>query len=83
MSKVVSIKEFRNNLSYFADMVDQGDTVIVIRRSVPAFKITPVESIEADDKWEELVDFTNGGKKKGISAKKLLKKMLDFEKNHG
>lgn len=83
MSKIVSIKEFRNNLSYFADMVDQGDTVIVIRRSVPVFKITPVESIEADDKWEELIDFTDGGKKKGISAKKLLKKMLDFEKDHG
>lgn len=83
MSKIISIKEFRENLSHFADLIDQGDTLVVIRHSIPAFKVTPVEEVETEDRWEELIDFTEGGKKQGISAKKLLKAMTNFKKKHG
>lgn len=83
MSQVVPIKTFRKNLSHFADLVDQGDTIIVIRRSIPVFKVIPVKTIEADDQWEELIDFTDHGKKKGIRAQKLLKIMKTFVKKHG
>ncbi len=83
MSKVVPIKEFRQNLAHFTDLVGQGETFIVIRRSVPAFKVVPIKAIEAEDQWEEMVDFTDHGKKKGIPAKQLLKIMENFEKNHG
>lgn len=82
MSKIIAIKEFRKNLSSFADLVSQGQTIIVIRRSEPAFKVIPIENLEGEDQWQELIDFTDGGKKKGIQANKLVKFMEDFEKKH-
>ncbi len=82
MSQVVSIKQLRQNLAHFTDLVANGESIIVIRRSVPAFKIIPIDKIETDDKWETLIDFTDNGKKKGIPAKNLLKTMQDFEKKY-
>lgn len=83
MSKIVPIKEFRKNLAYFADLAQQGDSIIVIRRSAPVFKVVPIEHLEVEDKWENEIDFTEGEKKKGIPAKKLLEAMEEFEKKHG
>ena len=80
MTKVIPIKEFRKNLSHFADIVEDGGIIVVIRHSQPAFKVIPVNQ---EEKWEELIDFTAGGKKKGIPARKLLTEMKKFMKKHG
>jgi len=60
----IAIKDFRNNLSSFADKAEKGESFIVFRRSKPAFKVVPVE-IETDEKWETVIDFTQKGKKSG------------------
>ncbi len=86
MSTLISIKEFRETLSNVADAVAQGESFLVMRHSRPAFKVEPLEEEEeALDMpgWKTIADFTEGGKKKGISAKKLLKAMQEFEKKYG
>ncbi|KKP37339.1 hypothetical protein A2483_02105 [Candidatus Peregrinibacteria bacterium RIFOXYC2_FULL_33_13] len=82
MSKIIPIKEFRKNLSHYTDFVQQGNTLIVIRRSKPAFKIIPLTEDEKEGKWKTLIDFTEDYPD-GIPAEILLKKIEKFEKKHG
>jgi len=81
MVNTISIRELRENLAQVADHIALGESFVVIRRSKPVFIINPVsgglESQKVGQKnklnWETLIDFTEGGKNKGISGKKLLK----------
>lgn len=63
-------KELRENVAKYADRVLRGDSFVVMKRSRPLFKISPVD----EDGWETVIDFTKL-KKSGISAVELLKKM--------
>lgn len=87
MNTLIGIKDFRQSLAEIADSVAKGASFLVMRRSKPAFLVKPFEQEEVDEKldlpgWNTIIDFTEGGKKKGISAKKLYKVMKKFiEKN--
>lgn len=70
MKQSVHLKELRQNMSKYADRVLRGDSFVVMRRSQPLFKISPIE----DEGWETVVDFTKF-KKGGISATELLRKL--------
>ncbi|MBI5412344.1 hypothetical protein HZA43_04205 [Candidatus Peregrinibacteria bacterium] len=87
MSTLISIKDLRTSLSSVADAVAQGESFLVMRHSRPAFKVEPLKEEEEETMdmygWKTIVDFTEGGKKKGIAAKKLLKIMREFEKKYG
>ena len=77
MDDTISIKNLRENLSDVADKAENGKCFTVVRRSKLSFKIVPFTS-DADEKWETVVDFTEGGKKSGVKiddALKVLKKM--------
>ncbi len=54
MEKIIGLKELRENIDKYADRVKSGESLVVMRRSDPLFKITPVNEGE----WEEVVDFT-------------------------
>ena len=76
MTKTISIKDFRNNISSIADKAEKGQEFIVMRHSKPAFKITPIQIQDDDDgAWETIVDFTDGGKTNGVKAQDILKVM--------
>ncbi|MEK7528646.1 MAG: type II toxin-antitoxin system Phd/YefM family antitoxin [Patescibacteria group bacterium] len=82
MQKTVPIKQFRNDISSFADQVEEsGKTFIVIRHSRPCFKVVPITDDE-DGEWETVVDFTGGGKKAGIKAADFFK-LLDQVNDDG
>lgn len=70
MNNLIHLKELRENVSKYAERVAKGGSFIVMRRSKPLFKITPVD----DDGWETIIDFT-AVVKGGISAQELLKRM--------
>jgi len=72
MNKIVGLKEFRENLEGYAQKVKSGDTFIVLRRSKPLFKLTPIEKEEGE--WEEVIDFTKI-KKGGIKIRELLARL--------
>lgn len=70
MSTIISIKDFRQTLASIAEAVSHGESFTVMRRSKPAFVVKPFED-DDEFQWKTVLDFTDGGKKKGIPAKKL------------
>lgn len=67
MVKIVGLKELRENIDEYVRDVGRGIEYVVVRRSKPLFKISPVEDAE----WETIIDFTKI-RKGGIPAKELL-----------
>ncbi len=69
MDQFVNLKELRENVAKYATRVAKGDSFVVMKRSKPLFKISPV-----DDGWETVIDFTQY-RKGGIAAEDLLTKL--------
>ena len=77
MKQSVAIKDIRNNLASYVNLVEKGEIIEVYRRSKLVCKIVPPYQ-ETDQQWETIVDFTNKGTQKGAKladALHVLKKM--------
>lgn len=72
MKKIIGLKNLRANVQEYAEMVQQGMSFIVVKRSRPIFKISPIEKRE--EQWETVIDFTKI-RKGGIPAREILKRM--------
>lgn len=70
MKKIIGLKEFRNNTDIWIKHIKQGYDLIVLKRSEPIFKVSPIN----DGEWEELIDFTKI-KKGGIKIEELLNRL--------
>ncbi len=70
MEKLIGLKQLREQTEDFVNAVKNGQSFIVMRRSKPIFKITPVE----DGSWEAVVNFT-AIKKGGIDIEDILKRL--------
>ncbi len=70
MKSIINLKEFRIHATRYAERVKRGETFLVMKRSVPLFKVSPL----GDDLWEEVIDFTEI-KRGGIDIKDLLKRL--------
>lgn len=75
MVKDLSIKELREQLSDVADRAERGESFRIIRRSKPSFIIMKVDAEVPEEGWETVVDFTDGGKKKGVPLNLVLKEL--------
>ena len=78
----ISIKNLRMNLAKVATLAEKGESFVVLKRSTPCFKIVPytkdvqkndpyagiseVNLADEEGEWEQLIDFTEGGTKRGI-----------------
>jgi len=78
MFKDISIKELRTHLADIADRVENGEAFRVIRRSKPSFVIMHIDADDPHEHWETVVDFTDGGKKKGARAEDVLQALKDL-----
>jgi len=67
----VALKELRENMVRYSDRVANGESFVVLKRSKPLFKLSPVDS---DEQWEEVIDFTKL-KKGGVKLAALLKRL--------
>lgn len=70
MNNLVGLKELRENLEQYVRLVEQGKSLVVLRRSRPLFRITPIE----EEEWEEVIDFTKI-RRGGASIKELLSRL--------
>lgn len=73
MNNIVGLKELREQTAPLIDRVQNGETLVVMRRSKPLFKISPID----EDGWETVVDFTKF-RKGGISASDLIKRLKNL-----
>lgn len=72
MTKIIGLKELRENTDTYLAQVKKGHSFLVLRRSTPVFKISPVD--EAEDLWEKVIDFTEI-KKGGVALDQILSRL--------
>jgi antitoxin (DNA-binding transcriptional repressor) of toxin-antitoxin stability system len=69
MDKLIGLKEFRENVEFYTKKINQGQSFIVLKKSKPIFKLSPVYEEET---WETIIDFTNI-KKGGVPIQDIVK----------
>lgn len=72
MEKIIGLKELRENLPYYAEKIEGGQSFLVVKKSKPVFRISPFD--EDDSLWEEVIDFTKI-KRGGIPIDDLLSRL--------
>lgn len=70
MNNLIGLKEFRENVEAYTKKVNQGQTFVVLKKSKPIFKISPIDESE----WEEVLDLTKI-KKGGINIHELISRL--------
>ena len=68
---IIGLKELREKTQKYISRVKKGESFMVVKRSEAIFKISPPD--EDEELWETVIDFTEDGKKRGITAENLLK----------
>lgn len=73
-TKIVGLKDLRENMETYIDQVGKGKSFTIVRRSKPIFKLTPVDEWGDDGVWETVLDFSDmkGG---GMKAEDFLKRI--------
>ena len=67
MDKLIGLKEFRENVESYTKKINQGQSFVVLKKSKPIFKISPVE----EENWETVIDFTKI-KKGGVPVEDIV-----------
>jgi len=68
MENLVGLKDLRLNMEKYAQKVKAGQSFVVVKKNKPLFRLS---SINENEKWEEVIDFTKI-KKSGIDVGELL-----------
>jgi len=71
-STFIGLKEFREKLPDYIKTIEKGSSYIVIKRSKPVFRISPVEN--DDEMWETVIDFTQI-RRGGVNIDEILKRL--------
>jgi prevent-host-death family protein len=66
---IIGLRELRENTEAYIKRVNRGESITVVRRSTPVFRLTPVDAAETG--WEPVVDFTTLDAR-GVSMKDVL-----------
>jgi prevent-host-death family protein len=74
---IIGLKELRENTETYIKRVNRGESIMVVRRSTPLFRLMPVDAEEVG--WETVADFTTIDEK-GVSARDIL---TSLRKMHG
>lgn len=77
IKNIIGLKELRENTETYIKRVNRGESITVVRRSTPLFRLTPVDAEEIG--WETVADFTTI-EKNGIPARDIL---ASLRKVHG
>ena len=68
-SQFVGLKDLRENMEKYIKRVGKGESLTVMRRSEPVFRITPVD-VDDEAGWKTIIDFTKI-RKGGVPAKEV------------
>lgn len=72
MTGIIGLKELRENTDTYLTQIKRGRSFLVLRRSEPIFKISPID--EAEEMWERVIDFTKI-KKGGVALDQVLARL--------
>ncbi|MEK7161980.1 MAG: hypothetical protein AAB729_04820 [Patescibacteria group bacterium] len=68
MANIIGLRQLRENVAEYADLVAKGKSFVVVRQSKPIFKISPVDE---EENWETVIDFTKI-KKGGVPVEDIV-----------
>lgn len=71
-NQVIGLKELRENMESYISRVGKGESITVLRRNVPIFRLSPIDEEELG--WETVIDFTEINPR-GVSGKEILKRL--------
>ena len=74
MDNLINLRDLRENVAKYAKRVAKGDSFIVMKRSKPLFKLSPVE----EDGWETVIDFTKF-RKGGMPVSEIIKALEELD----
>ncbi len=63
MTTVIGLKDLRENTEQYISSVKKGRSFLVVRRSKPIFRLSPVDEWGDEGVWETVVDFIKLNKK--------------------
>jgi len=69
---IVGLRELRENIEAYISRIEKGDSFIVVKKSKPVFKISPLD--DDAELWEPVIDFTKI-KKGGVAIADLLSRL--------
>ncbi|MDX6611731.1 MAG: hypothetical protein QOD75_917 [Blastocatellia bacterium] len=72
MEKRIPLKELEENVSLYASRVERGESFVIIKRSKPIFRISPITA--GEEQWEEVVDITKI-RKGGVEASEVISRL--------
>ena len=72
MDKIIGLKDLHENLPAYAEKVEHGASFIVVKKSKPLFRLSPVK--EDDNLWEDVIDLIKI-KKGGVGVQELLSRL--------
>ena len=68
----VGLKELRENIEVYIKRVNKGESITVLRRNEPIFRLSPIDEEELG--WESIIDFTEINSR-GVSGREILKRL--------
>ncbi len=71
---IIGFKELRENAEVYIREIEKGRSFIVMRRSTPIFKITPVDEWGDQGVWDSAIDLTKV-RKGGVPVRELLEQL--------
>lgn len=78
MNKIIGLKELRENTEPYIKDIEKGRSFIVVRKSKPVFKLSPVDEWGDDGLWETVIDFTKIDRK-GVKIDKVIKALEELD----
>ena len=73
MEKIIGLKDLRENLPAYEKRIAAGDCFVVVKKSKPVFRISPIDH-DVEELWEEVIDFTKI-QKGGIAIEDILTRL--------
>ncbi|MFH1178219.1 MAG: type II toxin-antitoxin system prevent-host-death family antitoxin [bacterium] len=58
MTQIIGLKDLRENTEQYISRVKKGKSFLVVRRSKPIFRVSPVDEFGDEGLWDTVVDFT-------------------------
>jgi antitoxin (DNA-binding transcriptional repressor) of toxin-antitoxin stability system len=74
MSNIIGLKEFRENTENYINDLKKGKSFVVVRKSKPVFKLSPVDVWGDDGMWEKVIDFKKI-QKDGVELSEIIKSL--------
>ena len=78
-NSIIGLKDLRENMENYITKIKKGRSFVVVKRSKPVFKISPVDEWGDEGIWETVVDFTEINSK-GVPVREVIQALKELKK---